>query len=143
MHFPRFFTGKQLLAIRTKVNTEITRMIMLRETTSTTPKKTGECDCGILGEVEEGLDGVVNMNEKEEGGDEGDKEEGGNPGDPGYSVPADTGGCQPPLFGCCPLRQHSTALKDTPPGAVVALNRSSALIQLAQALWFKQQCKSN
>lgn len=59
--------GKQLLAIRTKVNGEITRMIMLRESeasTRTVPKD--DCDCGILGELVEGLDNVINQEKKEE-----------------------------------------------------------------------------
>eukprot|EP00095_Tigriopus_kingsejongensis_P007137 maker-scaffold687_size111633-snap-gene-0.26 protein:Tk07137 transcript:maker-scaffold687_size111633-snap-gene-0.26-mRNA-1 annotation:"pollen specific glycine-rich protein grp16" len=62
--------GKQLLAIRTKVNGEITRMIMLRESsasTRTAPKE--DCDCGILGELVEGLENVLNKekNQEEEG----------------------------------------------------------------------------
>lgn len=62
--------GKQLLAVRTKVNTEITRMIMLREATGTVrtaPK--GECDCGILDEVVDGLNQVVEGDEKEQDAD--------------------------------------------------------------------------
>ena len=82
--------GKQLLAIRSKANTEITRMIMLREATGSSPRApVGECDCGILGEVDEGLNNVVNMGDKDEEKQEDSEagEEGGNPGDPGYSGP--------------------------------------------------------
>ncbi len=56
--------GKQLLAIRTKVNTEITRMIMLREATGTVRIRKDDCDCGILNEVYDGLENIIN-----EGGD--------------------------------------------------------------------------
>lgn len=52
--------GKQLLSVRTKVNTEITRIIMLRE--SGGPRRsppTGECDCGILEDVVDGLNKVI------------------------------------------------------------------------------------
>jgi len=53
--------GKQLLSTRTTVNTEITRIIMLRETdfvSVRTPE--GDCDCGILGEIVDGLDTIIN-----------------------------------------------------------------------------------
>jgi len=53
--------GKQLLSVRTTVNTEITRIIMLRETDFVQPRTPeGDCDCGILGDIVEGLDGVIN-----------------------------------------------------------------------------------
>jgi hypothetical protein len=53
--------GKQLLSTRTTVNTEITRIIMLRETDFVQPRTIeGDCDCGILGEIVEGLDTVIN-----------------------------------------------------------------------------------
>lgn len=52
--------GKQLLSVRTQVNTEITRIIMLRETGGPgVTTKTGDCDCGILEEVVTGLNGVI------------------------------------------------------------------------------------
>jgi hypothetical protein len=86
--------GKQLLAIRTKVNSEITRMIMLRETTSTVRKgPDDDCDCGVVGEVFDGLDNVINKGEgeEEEGGE--DAEGGGENTDdavlPSLSQPAD------------------------------------------------------
>ncbi|TRY76845.1 hypothetical protein TCAL_06875 [Tigriopus californicus] len=63
--------GKQLLAIRTKVNGEITRMIMLRESAATTrsaPKD--DCDCGILGELVEGLDNVINQEKNQDDAEE-------------------------------------------------------------------------
>ena len=42
------------------MNTEITRIIMLRETGKTKSRpQTGECDCGILEEVVVGLNGVI------------------------------------------------------------------------------------
>ena len=59
--------GKQLLAIRTKVNSEITRMIMLRESSGLTRSRpTDDCDCGILGEVVEGLDNVINQGQEKD-----------------------------------------------------------------------------
>lgn len=66
--------------MRTKVNGEITRIIMLRETGSI-PKRSSsdECDCGILKDIVSGLDKVVNDGEEEvieEGAEEG-AEEGG------------------------------------------------------------------
>ena len=63
---PHQDVGKQLLAIRTKVNTEITRMIMLRESTGQVRARKDDCDCGILGEVVDGLDGVLNQDKDEE-----------------------------------------------------------------------------
>jgi len=52
--------GKQLLSVRTKVNTEITRIIMLRETGGGRPPvRSGDCDCGILEDVVVGLNGVI------------------------------------------------------------------------------------
>jgi len=56
--------GKQLLSVRTKVNTEITRIIMLRESgpRSTRPP-TGDCDCGILEDVVVGLNKVIGEGE--------------------------------------------------------------------------------
>ena len=48
------------MSVRTKVNTEITRIIMLRETgIIRTTRPEGECDCGILEEVVDGLNGVI------------------------------------------------------------------------------------
>ena len=42
------------------MNTEITRIIMLRETGGTRSRPaTGECDCGILEDVVIGLNGVI------------------------------------------------------------------------------------
>ena len=49
------------------MNTEITRIIMLRESGGrirTTP--TGECDCGILEDVVVGLNGVIGEDEDAE-----------------------------------------------------------------------------
>ena len=50
-----------LLRIRSDTNAEITRMIMLRERrTSGTPRTSdGDCDCGILSDVLDGLNKVV------------------------------------------------------------------------------------
>lgn len=65
--------------MRTKVNGEITRIIMLRETGSI-PKRSSddECDCGILKDIVAGLDKVVNDGEEEvvveEGAEEGGEE---------------------------------------------------------------------
>jgi len=71
--------GKELLSIRTKVNNEITRMIMLRESTVTERRVVDdECDCGILGTVVEGLDGVISKGDEEEKEEGGDEEEGGD-----------------------------------------------------------------
>ena len=54
--------GRQLLAVRTKVNGEITRIIMLRETGNTgVVPRDGDCDCGILGEIVEGLGKVTGI----------------------------------------------------------------------------------
>ena len=58
--------GKQLLAIRTKVNAEITRMIMLRESTGIVRKATDDCDCGILDEIVTGMDDILNAESQEE-----------------------------------------------------------------------------
>lgn len=59
--------GKQLLAIRTKTNSEITRMIMLRESkVAPTLRSSDACDCGILGQLEEQLDAVVNKGDMKE-----------------------------------------------------------------------------
>ena len=58
---------------RSKVNAEITRMIMLRETTATVRRVQDDCDCGILGEVVDGLDAAMGEEEGEVA------EEGGNP----------------------------------------------------------------
>ena len=77
--------GTDLLKIRTKVNTEITRIIMLRE--RDTPIDTpGECDCGILGNLTTCLSDVVDASapkdeegegeEGEEGADEAPAEDG-------------------------------------------------------------------
>merc|ERR1711971_1440305 len=52
---------------RTKVNTEITRIIMLRETGGGRPPvRTGECDCGILEDVVDGLNKVIGEDEDAE-----------------------------------------------------------------------------
>lgn len=72
--------GKQLLAIRTKVNVEITRMLMLRESSGTvrSSSKKDDCDCGILDEVFEGLEAVINAGkegEAEEVVEEGDADD--------------------------------------------------------------------
>ena len=49
---------------------------MLRESTAVVRKsQSGECDCGILDEVEEGLGGVVDMPEEEGVEQEGDDQE--------------------------------------------------------------------
>jgi hypothetical protein len=46
--------------IRSKVNAEITRIIMLRESKGPSPQtRQSECDCGILKEISEGLEEVV------------------------------------------------------------------------------------
>ena len=47
--------------IRSDTNAEITRMIMLRErrTTGATRTTDGDCDCGILSDVLDGLNKVV------------------------------------------------------------------------------------
>lgn len=52
-------------------------MIMLREATSTTRnQKVDDCDCGIMTELKDGLEGVLNLGEdKKEEGDE--SEDGG------------------------------------------------------------------
>ncbi len=68
--------GKQLLAIRTKVNAEITRMIMLRESTGKVRAIIDDCDCGILGEVMQGLDKVLQKEAEKE--DDADVAEGGD-----------------------------------------------------------------
>ena len=47
--------GKELLAIRSKINAEITRIIMLREAKAIPQTRSSECDCGILKEIAEGL----------------------------------------------------------------------------------------
>lgn len=57
--------GRQLLSVRTKVNGEITRIIMLRETGIVRPKSDGDCDCGILKDIVDGLNKVVNSGEEE------------------------------------------------------------------------------
>jgi len=90
--------GKQLLAIRTKVNGEITRMIMLRETTGTVRKRPDDdCDCGVVGEVFDQLDSLVNKGKKDKDADiveegdqegEGEVEDGGEPGPYGAVLPA-------------------------------------------------------
>lgn len=59
------------MAIRTKVNTEITRMIMLRETTASVRPRTGDCDCGILDEVVDGLDQVVDTDNQNQNQNQG------------------------------------------------------------------------
>ena len=70
--------GTDLLKIRTKVNTEITRIIMLRE--RDTPIETpGECDCGILGNLTTCLSDVVDANAPK-ANDEEEGEEGGEDG---------------------------------------------------------------
>jgi len=70
--------GRQLLAVRTKVNGEITRIIMLRETGNPVKPRDGDCDCGILGDIVDGL-GKVTGDEEEgevvEEGAEGDAAE--------------------------------------------------------------------
>ena len=48
------------------MNTEITRMIMLRESTGQVRARKDDCDCGILGEVVDGLDGVLNQGKGDE-----------------------------------------------------------------------------
>jgi hypothetical protein len=52
--------GKELLAVRSKINAEITRIIMLREAKGPAAQtRTSECDCGILKEISDGLMEVV------------------------------------------------------------------------------------
>jgi len=71
--------GKQLLSVRTKVNTEITRIIMLRETGIRRSIPTGECDCGILEDIVDGLNTVIgNDKENTEVIEEGAKEDAGD-----------------------------------------------------------------
>ena len=41
-------------------------MIMLRESTGQVRARKDDCDCGILGEVVDGLDGVLNQDKDEE-----------------------------------------------------------------------------
>ena len=49
------------------MNTEITRIIMLRETGRIkTNRPTGECDCGILEDVVDGLNQVIGEDEDED-----------------------------------------------------------------------------
>ena len=50
--------GKELLAVRSKINAEITRIIMLREAKSIPQTRTSECDCGIFKEISDGLQEV-------------------------------------------------------------------------------------
>ena len=58
------FNFNSLLRIRSDANAEITRMIMLRERrTGTVTPRDGDCDCGILSEVLDGLDKVVDMDD--------------------------------------------------------------------------------
>jgi len=56
--------GRQILQVRTNVNAEITRIIMLRETGNVIPVPRGDCNCGILPSIVEGLDNVVMDKEK-------------------------------------------------------------------------------
>lgn len=70
--------GKQLLAIRTRVNGEITNMIMLR-TALVRRVTTGDCDCGILPDVVEGLTGLTEKKDDKEEGDGEVVEEGDEP----------------------------------------------------------------
>merc|ERR1712012_1265124 len=86
--------GRQLLSVRTKVNGEITRIIMLRETGVIIRTPDGECDCGILKDIVDGLNKVVDQGEEEgevvevgqegaegaEGAEEETPEEGGEEG---------------------------------------------------------------
>ena len=66
--------GKQILAVRTKVNTEITRIIMLRDTDFVQVRTVeGDCDCGILKNIVDGLDEVI----KPGGGDDAEVVEAG------------------------------------------------------------------
>uniref|UniRef100_A0A0K2TTR8 Uncharacterized protein n=1 Tax=Lepeophtheirus salmonis TaxID=72036 RepID=A0A0K2TTR8_LEPSM len=67
--------GKQLLVIRTKANGEITRMIMLRTTSVSIRSGNGECDCGILGEVVDDLNTVVDGKKPDAKDNEVDKEQ--------------------------------------------------------------------
>lgn len=85
--------GKQLLSVRTKVNTEITRIIMLRETGGT-PRRppTGECDCGILEDVVIGLNKVIGEDEDAEVIEAGAEEATGDdvaPADDAAAAPAE------------------------------------------------------
>lgn len=85
--------GKQLLSVRTKVNTEITRIIMLRETGGTIRRPpTGECDCGILEDVVVGLNGVIGEDTDAEVIEEGAEEATGDdaaPADDAAAAPAE------------------------------------------------------
>jgi len=85
--------GKQLLSVRTKVNTEITRIIMLRETGGTRSRPpTGECDCGILEDVVIGLNGVIGEDKDAEVIEEGAEEATGDdaaPADDAAAAPAE------------------------------------------------------
>ncbi len=62
--------GKQLLSIRSKVNTEITRMIMLRQSKGVPRRQKDDCDCGILGEVFDGLEAIIKEGEEKPDGEE-------------------------------------------------------------------------
>lgn len=48
---------------------------MLRETTATVRRAPSECDCGILDEVVDGLDAVVNKGEEETVTEEGGRDD--------------------------------------------------------------------
>ena len=49
------------------MNTEITRIIMLRETGNPRSRPpTGECDCGVLEDVVDGLNKVIGEDEDED-----------------------------------------------------------------------------
>jgi len=60
--------GKELLAVRSKINAEITRIIMLREAKAIPQTRSSECDCGILKEISDGLQEVMD-NSKAGGND--------------------------------------------------------------------------
>jgi len=71
--------GRQLLAIRTTVNGKIGELIMLRESSASGGRDggggasggEGDCDCGVLDEVLQGLDEVINTaNKKKKDGDD-------------------------------------------------------------------------
>ena len=50
--------GRELLAVRSKINAEITRIIMLKEAKALPQARSSECDCGILKEISDGLQEV-------------------------------------------------------------------------------------
>jgi hypothetical protein len=50
---------------RSKINAEITRIIMLREAKSAPQTRTSECDCGILKDISDGLQEVIDSKGKD------------------------------------------------------------------------------